>query len=1073
MNKIFKVLTLVLIMMLCIGVIFTFVGCKDDKPENELQFISVIIGEGEEKLILSVDNANENAIRSAISVTATFSGNDIAEIIEQYEIVGFDANAEGEQTVTIKYSTVNATIKVTVEHPVLPQEPTLESIKVTPESLTIAEADASVDAIKGKIVVTAVYSDKSENVVSDYTVEGFYADAEGEQNVTIKYLTVSAVVKVTIARPTEPEQIKIYVNTDTEGKVLNESPSGDANVVKQYSITIELEGGDLVKISAGKIKYNNYDKTCGFKGVAVDKGEYTFYVKLYQDGTHSIWVDKPASTDPEPYKVNLIVNNGDPKAMTIYESDDANVTVQYTIKVSLKKDDKVTIKDSDDFTFVNYEEEYTSFRGTATIDGEYTFYVKKYKDDTHSIWVGVPTSVDPDVPVTGDTITIYYYNVKGWANVNAYAWVSGTDGTGWPGQPMTAVEGQNGWYQAEVSSENNRILFNAGDKMPKTLDLEIDINHRYFNGYEWTDGYNLYDGPLSHTIYYYNTNKWSVVNAYAWVGDDTNEAWPGKPMEAVADHDGWYSIEIGIEYKYIQFNGGTDFTKTDDIDINKNLYYYNEGWVSGFGESVDPTPNPDVPTITENSEVYLVIGDTKTKLDINKKVDEGKLEFMIEKIALEANSTFTITVDGKEYANYKEKSPFKGSVEEAGKYSIYVSNEGIWADKAKEESDPTVPTITKESVVKLVIGEKDTSFIINEKASEGVIEFMIEKIELDANTTFTITVDGQIYANYKEESLKGSVTDAGDYCFYVSNDGIYVAIYTPPYTVSISINDGEPMVMTESQSTLDDVKVEYKATVELNKDDKVTIKDSKGVIFSKYENEDVFNGIAVAGGKYTFYVKEYNDSRENLIYVGVETSGDPDTPDIPQEPTLESIKLNKTELTIEKANANIEYIKEQITVTAVYSDNGEEIISKYEISGLNAESYEAQTLTISYEGKTADLKVMIQKPTPVISSIKVDKASIVLSESEATVDGIKSKIEVKYVYGGCRIDSSTYNDFVPMPTKILCRGNHGRCRKGLRSEYEKKNNSFINGCNNGRNVTAYKFYNVFGGYKRQGCRSLL
>ncbi len=1271
MNRIFKVLTLVLIMTLCIGVIFTFVGCKDDKPENELQSISVIIGEGENKLILSADNANEDAIRNAISVTASFADKDIAEIIEQYEIVGFDANAEGEQnvtikyngfeqsikvvinrpqaptlssikidkasvvlseseateaglkskievkavysdgsenaisdytiegfkadtegeqSVTIKYSTVSATIKVTVEHPIIPQEPTLESIKVAPSSLTIAEAEASVDAIKGKIVVTAVYSDKSEEAVSDYTVEDFNADAEGEQSVTIKYSTVSTVIKVTIERPTEPEQIKIYVNTNTEGEVLSEYPSDDSNVVKQYSITIDLESGDLVTISAGKVEYNNYDKACGFKGVASVDGEYTFYVKFYQDGSHSIWVDKPASTDPQPYKVTLIVSDGRIIVMTKNVSTVEGVSEEYMANVTLKKDDTVTIKDSNDFIFVNYEEEYTTFRGTAEVDGEYTFYAKKYENGTHSIWVAVPTGEDPDPTPSPDTITVYFYNYKDWANVNAYAWVSGSDGKDWPGQAMTSVEGHDNWYQAEISGENNRILFNAGDNMPQTLNLAIDTNKLYYNGYEWTDGFNVYDGPLYRTIYYYNANNWSVVNAYTWTEFEGSEIrlsdWSGTQMTAVADHDGWYSIEIGIEYKSIIFNDGTN--QTDNLNINDvdGLYYYNNGWTNGFGEFIDPdpTPTPDKVTVYfynykdwanvnayawvsgtdgkdwpgqpmtaveghdnwyqaevsgENNRILFNAGDQMPQtlnlaIDANKlyyngyewtdgfneyngplyrtiyyynankwsavnayswdEFDESKIEF-----SEWSGTSMTAVVDHDGWYSIEIGIEFKSIIFNDGTNQtdnldindadgLYYYNNG-WTNGFGESIDPvptpSVPTITKNSEVYLVVGETKTPLAINN--GSDVLEFMIEKVELEANSTFTITVDGQEINNYKEESdIKGTITETGDYCFYVSNDGIYVAPYTPPYTVSISINDGEPKVMTIFDSDNPNVTVQYALEINLSIGDKIVIKDSNGNTYDNYENSD-FKGTATAwAGSYTVYLKLYsesssiwvsipivkldnasevkisigdtehtltlNDANETAIeykllnvpvttedvikvYIGgfetanykqnatiangrvpengnynfyvdddgiwvekaQESTVDP-TPNIPQEPTLESIKIDKTELTIEKANANIDYINDQITVTAVYSDKSETEVTGYSISELNAESYEAQTLTISYEGKTATLTVTIQKPAPVISSIEVNEKSITLSESEATEAVLKSKIVVKAVY---------------------------------------------------------------------------
>lgn len=174
--------------------------------------------------------------------------------------------------------------------------------------------------------------------------------------------------------------------------------------------------------------------------------------------------------------------------------------------------------------------------------------------------------------VSGFEQTIYFYNVSGWTTVSAYAWESNTGSVNaeFPGEQMTAVEGHSGWYSYKLSTSYNCIIFNNNNNGKQTGDLLIDYSKGYYNGYEWTDGYNTYSSE-KRIVYFKNTSGWTTVYAYAWNSSGDN-GWPGEKM---TQYNGqWYKIELSIDYNMIIFNNNSG-TQTGDLSID-GIYYDNE-----------------------------------------------------------------------------------------------------------------------------------------------------------------------------------------------------------------------------------------------------------------------------------------------------------------------------------------------------------------------------------------------------------------------------------------------------------------------------------------------------------------
>ena len=77
------------------------------------------------------------------------------------------------------------------------------------------------------------------------------------------------------------------------------------------------------------------------------------------------------------------------------------------------------------------------------------------------------------------------------------------------------------------------------------------------------------------TVYLKNSAGWGNPNCYMWIkGTKTDNAgWPGASMQQVEDNIYSYTVPSD-EFNMIIFNGGSDATKTDDMDYPGNNYIY-------------------------------------------------------------------------------------------------------------------------------------------------------------------------------------------------------------------------------------------------------------------------------------------------------------------------------------------------------------------------------------------------------------------------------------------------------------------------------------------------------------------
>lgn len=278
----------------------------------------------------------------------------------------------------------------------------------------------------------------------------------------------------TATMPEEPgpqPQQGVYIKVGSAAPVqLAANPA----VEGEYMIDLILNVDDTVVITIDGVAVSNYDSGCGFNGTVTKEGKHSFYVSA-----EKIWVTVPQDLVVDS-AVKVIINDDESKAVGLQKNekpDNANVIQEYFGTVTLKAGDTIKIME-DDFEYKNYEPG-CKFSGTATVDGDYTFYAKKYLDGGDSVWVEVPAGF---VVPTPNTIKVYYYNNgwdDNWSAPTAYCW--NTKGNnGWPGATMTALG--DGWFVAEIETGYENILFKGlGTNQTADFTLVVAGGVAYYN----------------------------------------------------------------------------------------------------------------------------------------------------------------------------------------------------------------------------------------------------------------------------------------------------------------------------------------------------------------------------------------------------------------------------------------------------------------------------------------------------------------------------------------------------------------------------------------------------------------
>ena len=271
----------------------------------------------------------------------------------------------------------------------------------------------------------------------------------------------------------------------------------------------------------------------------------------------------------------------------------------------------------------------------------------------------------------GETVTVYFENVKGWEPVNCYFWSDdNTAMTQWPGEKMKHEAAA--FYSLEIPADTQYVIFN--DEKYQTLDLKFPGAGYVYSS---ADGWSLYTGcihvwnegvvkrepdctvkgyqtftctlcsdtyqedipplghdyengvcvvcgsqePATYTLYFRNTEGWDRVLFYYWADGFEPVSWPG--IETVPVGDEVYLARVPYQASYVIFNSG-DGSQTADLPIpgTGNYIYelgggswekFTPGCVHEYQDGIcihcqEKEPGSDIPS--EKYTVYMDLAKT-------------------------------------------------------------------------------------------------------------------------------------------------------------------------------------------------------------------------------------------------------------------------------------------------------------------------------------------------------------------------------------------------------------------------------------------------------------------------------
>jgi hypothetical protein len=189
-----------------------------------------------------------------------------------------------------------------------------------------------------------------------------------------------------------------------------------------------------------------------------------------------------------------------------------------------------------------------------------------------------------------ETTTIYFYNSDGWTEVYAFAYVeAGTPMTNlWPGDIATQ-EVETDWWTIEIpvdlETEDLTIIFNDNNQGLQTSNILIETSTDVYTTVNGENFSSKVDAEASlipeetTTIYFYNSDGWNEVYAFAYVeaGTPITNLWPGDMATKEAETD-WWTIEIPVDLETevltIIFNNNDNGLQTSNIIINNTTDVY-------------------------------------------------------------------------------------------------------------------------------------------------------------------------------------------------------------------------------------------------------------------------------------------------------------------------------------------------------------------------------------------------------------------------------------------------------------------------------------------------------------------
>lgn len=193
--------------------------------------------------------------------------------------------------------------------------------------------------------------------------------------------------------------------------------------------------------------------------------------------------------------------------------------------------------------------------------------------------------------------TITFYNEDGWTDV--YADVETDEDT--PrvlADEVAATQDEDtDWWSIEVptnfDSEDYNVTFTDGDTNSSETVTMTDGNNpvltmtadETYNNVDQAETWMNAESDDYETVWFYNSEGWTDLNAYIFGDYDILGAWPGMELTQDGDTD-WWSIDIPADFSESDFTiifNGADGNQTDNIPLENNTDLY----ISADGNTYD------------------------------------------------------------------------------------------------------------------------------------------------------------------------------------------------------------------------------------------------------------------------------------------------------------------------------------------------------------------------------------------------------------------------------------------------------------------------------------------------------
>ena len=307
--------------------------------------------------------------KAGMVVTATYSDNS-TETITDYTYTPTESLTTNDTTITIKYEDKTTTLNITVNPKAV--EKTLSKIEITtnPTKMVYTEGESFDPA---GMILTAVYSDNSREIVTSYNYEPAGILTTNDTTITVKYQGKTATLNITVNAKTEPKTLdrievtnrpnktkyKVGEKFDKTGMVItavytdgsNEditdytyTPTGalketDRTIEITYqgkttNVNITVEPNIITKTLKGIEITTNPTKTTYTIGETFDKTGMVV-TAIYTDGTRSV------ITNYNCFPVTALTANHT-RITVSYTEEGTTVTATIPIEVKTKNNGNIT-----------------------------------------------------------------------------------------------------------------------------------------------------------------------------------------------------------------------------------------------------------------------------------------------------------------------------------------------------------------------------------------------------------------------------------------------------------------------------------------------------------------------------------------------------------------------------------------------------------------------------------------------------------------------------------------------------------------------------------------------------------